>query len=115
MVRETLVEQLQDLGYKVIETVSADQALSALDTPGLRIDAVVSDNAMPGSMTGVELLTLVRQRFPTIPALLVSGRMDRPVSEVTGIGARFMAKPYERDDLARVLREMLAARRQLVS
>src|SRR6185369_16940609 len=53
LVAMSTVDMLEDLGHKVIEANSGDQALRILDA-GREVDLLLTDHAMPG-MTGVEL------------------------------------------------------------
>lgn len=63
-------ELLRSRGYEVHVVHSGFAALAAL-RQGLP-DLVISDLCMPG-MSGMELLAVIRQRFPRIPLLAVSG------------------------------------------
>ena len=69
-VRESLLFVLTKAGYSVR---AAEDGFSALieiqkETP----DIVLSDLNMPG-MSGFELLSVVRRRFPAIPVIAMSG------------------------------------------
>ncbi len=66
-----------------------------------RIDLVISDHLMPG-MTGVEFLTLVRDRYPGVMRILLTGHADmatavRAINE--GQIYRFLTKPWDDDAL----------------
>jgi len=67
---------LQKAGYRVITALSAGHALDVLSET--KIDLVISDHLMP-DMTGVELAARIKQRFPTLPFVLLSGVNDLPV------------------------------------
>lgn len=100
-------EMLSDLGYNVIRTASAEEALGALANER-GIDLVFSDVMMPGGMSGVELARAIRERRPKLPVVLTSGYM---FEDKGGAGAQdftIVAKPYEMDTLATVLRKALA-------
>jgi CheY-like chemotaxis protein len=62
---------LTDLGYRVIDVESADEALRRLDEE-VSLDVLVTDHLMP-RMTGTELAAAVRQRRGHLPVLLISG------------------------------------------
>ena len=98
IVRMSTADMLAELGYKVVEASSADEALSSLDR-GLHIDVLVTDHLMPG-MTGVDLARAVRDRSPRTPVLIVSG-----FAEVEGIAPDLprLAKPFRQADLAAAL------------
>ena len=50
LVRVVISEYLRRCGYKVIEAVSADEAILVLQKADLRVDVVFSDIEMSGSM-----------------------------------------------------------------
>jgi CheY-like chemotaxis protein len=64
------------------------------------IDLIVTDYAMPG-MTGAELAKHVRQARPGLPIILATGYADLPNADDPGLPR--LAKPYRRDEMARLL------------
>lgn len=82
------------LGYRAI---SVDRAMTALAVvaalPDVRL--IVSDHDMP-EMTGIELVTALRQRGSDIPLLLTSGR---PSDEIAvGKASAFLPKPFSLEE-----------------
>src|SRR3712207_4880032 len=74
LVRMTLVDVLEDAGFKVIEAANADEALRVLSAV-TGIDAVITDVEMPrGSINGFELARRVRSEREDIGILIASGR-----------------------------------------
>ena len=66
---------LQKAGYEVVTTNSA---LGALDVLASRqIDLVLSDQLMPGQ-TGTELARQIKDRWPSLPVILISGVNEIP-------------------------------------
>lgn len=57
--------------YEVLLAYSGDEAL-ALATPGTKIDLVITDYLMP-SMMGDELLGRLRERYPDLKTLVITG------------------------------------------
>ena len=104
LVRATTAEVLVDLGYRVIEARSGEDAIRLL-ADGLEIDLMITDLLMPG-LDGTELAALARARRPGLPVLLVSGQSDPD-----GVPAELpcLTKPYRRTALA----DCLAALRPL--
>lgn len=91
-VREMLTWMLQEAGYEVHQAIDGQQALSFLHEHG-PVDLVVSDVNMP-RIDGLELCGRVRERWPGLPVLLISGRPPPN-------GARpFIPKPFRWDTLA---------------
>ena len=97
LIRLNAADMVRDLGFEVIEAVDSDQAISILErTEGISV--VFTDVQMPGSMDGLRLVALVRDRWPPVALLITSGRV-RPPMEHLPAGARFLAKPYFQDQL----------------
>jgi two-component system, response regulator PdtaR len=107
---EELVSQytarvLTDAGLRVLEARDGEDALALLEhLAAMAVRLVVSDIAMPG-MNGVELAAVIRQRWPAIPVLLVSGQ-GRPPS---GYRGAFLDKPFTPDALIASVRELLGS------
>jgi CheY-like chemotaxis protein len=74
LVRMTTADMLENLGYETVEVGDASEA-EALLTKGERFDLVLTDHLMPG-MSGAELASLIRDRWPHLPVLIVSGYAD---------------------------------------
>ncbi len=92
LIRMDAAELIRDLGFKVIEAVDADQAVSLLETvPGVTV--LFTDIQMPGSMDGLLLAAVVRDRWPPIALLITSGKIS-PATDAMPTGARFISKPY---------------------
>ena len=97
-VRMSTADMLMDLGYRVIEAASAEEALQVV-AAGASVDLVVTDHLMPG-MTGIDLAGVLRERRPDLPILLVSG-----YAEMEGIAPDLtcLTKPFRKSDLAAYL------------
>jgi HD-like signal output (HDOD) protein len=81
--------------------VSGDEAIAALEQQ--RFDLVVSDVRMPG-MDGGQLLTVVKQRWPTTMRIIVSGYSD-PVQAVrlTSLAHQYVSKPCDGRELENII------------
>lgn len=93
---------LQDLGHEAIEAYSAKEALAILDRE--KFDLLVTDHAMPG-MTGAELISEARRRFPDIKVLLATGYAELP--EGTAQDIPLLAKPFSGGELARAVAQAM--------
>lgn len=108
-VRETVVAQLESLGYRTIEAESADAALAILDRGDVRPDLVFTDIVMPGKIRGRELARLVAARQPGFKVLLTSGFQGDGEREGAPSDPDWpvLSKPYGKKDLARAIRAAL--------
>jgi CheY-like chemotaxis protein len=95
LARMSTADMLSDLGYRVIDTDSAEDALRLLSS-GFEPNFLVTDHLMPG-MTGTELARAVKQRHHGIPVLLVSGFAE--VDEIAPDLPR-LTKPFRQHELA---------------
>jgi CheY-like chemotaxis protein len=106
LVRMTLVDVLEDAGFKVIEAVHADEALRVLKAVS-GIDAVVTDVEMPrGSINGFELARRVRTDRQEIGVLIASGRAAPKPGDLPD-GALFIGKPVHPETLVRLIKSLL--------
>jgi CheY-like chemotaxis protein len=104
--RRVVVRQLTELGYRVLEAQDAQAALPILETDA--VDLLFTDIVMPGGTSGYELARSVLSRWPAIKIVLTSGFPENKINgDVDASNLRVLSKPYRRDDLGRVLREVL--------
>jgi len=78
---------LQKAGYEVLTANSAAAALDVLASS--QIDLVLSDQLMPG-VTGTELARQIKNRWPSLPVILISGVNEIPAD--AEIADLFMSK-----------------------
>ncbi len=111
--RAMAVRQLTGLGYHTIEARHGEDALEVVRAAS-DVALVFSDVVMGAGIDGFELARRIRQVVPAMPILLTSGFPEpasgRVPSTVEGLRVTFLAKPYRRDELARVLRRSLEER-----
>jgi CheY-like chemotaxis protein len=74
LIRLLIGDELRASGFLVLEAANAEEAMDLLHS-GQRIDAVVSDVNMPGSMDGIALTTFVRATLPEIKIIVASGHV----------------------------------------
>lgn len=99
---------LEDAGFEVIEAEDADRALALLESRN-DIRLVFTDIDMPnGSMNGLRLARAVRDRWPPIAIVVVSGHQI-PTAADLPYGSKFFPKPYDEAEMVSTLREMLQA------
>jgi CheY-like chemotaxis protein len=92
MTRMLAVCLAEDAGFKTIAASNADAALKLLEIKN-DIRVVFTDIEMPGSMNGMQLATLISQRWPAIGLLLTSGTLNVKAEDLPERSA-FVNKPY---------------------
>jgi len=105
---------LQDRGLSFWKATSAEAALQFLRTEHGRVQVLVSDLKMPG-MAGDELVARVKQFWPDIEAVLLSGHAEiQGLSRAVGAGIRgFVPKPWDTAGLTHELGKALDSRNRL--
>jgi len=108
--RSLLVKQLVDLGYRVLEAGNARDALDILKSKP-EVDLLFTDIVLPGGMNGSELARAAVLVRADLKVLYTSGFPKTAFGADGGLpaGAVLLGKPYRKDELARRLRESLAA------
>ena len=98
LVRETLAEQMEDLGFKTIMASSGSEALALIES-GVALDALVSDLSMPG-MSGVATIQRVRALRPEMPCFLLTGYVGERAALESGVMFTMVHKPISGRKLA---------------
>jgi two-component system, cell cycle sensor histidine kinase and response regulator CckA len=109
-VRRLTSQLLQRHGYGTLEAGDGNEALALLSVGETPIGLVLTDIRMP-NLNGLELDRLVRQRWPAIPVLLMSGEVTREwVAEMVGDPTvRMLRKPFSGEELLEAVQETLHA------
>jgi len=109
MVRRLAARILLTLGYQVLEARSGQEAVRLLRRGAHRINAVVTDVAMPG-IGGRELGETIARCWPQIRVLYMSGfAAMRMVNDgELDPSQPFIQKPFTSEQLGRKVRELLA-------
>ena len=97
LIRMHAADMIHDLGFEVIEAADADQAISLLESIP-EIFAVFTDIQMPGSMDGLRLVAVVKNRWPPVALMVTSGQL-RPRDTDLPENAHFLPKPYSMGEL----------------
>ncbi len=111
VVRTLVSDVLRLHGYDVLVAQTGEAALEAAEARGAPLDLLVTDLVLPG-FGGVELANRLRERFPALVVLFVSGYAERD-AESRGValpGAAFLQKPFSPGVLTRRVRDLLDAR-----
>jgi len=83
----------EEAGFEAVPAANAAEALTILEDRS-DIKVVVTDISMPGAMDGLELCATIRDRWPPVDFILISGHAP-PDPQVLPQRAVFLAKPVE--------------------
>lgn len=107
-VRGFTARTLRRLGYDVITANDGHEALGILELDP-NFDLVFSDIEMPSGLNGIDMAESVREDFPDMRILFMSGYPDK-IMDKTGLWQNeldLIAKPFERLELANRVRNAL--------
>ena len=108
IVRACVAEVLVEAGFEALEAANAAEAIAILEArPDIHL--VFTDAEMPGTMDGVKLAHYVRNRWPPVRLIVVSGRMMASEFDLP-IGARLFPKPYRSATIVEAMMGMLSAK-----
>ena len=101
MVRETVLDRLEALGYAVLEAGSEDQALEMIDS-GEPVQLVFSDVVLGADASGYDLASRLGQDRPEIPVLLTTGHTSLRLAPMMkgNHDIPMLRKPYSLAQLA---------------
>lgn len=105
--REALEATLDLANFKYISAPNGQEALVLMNQQPVSL--VVSDISMP-KMTGEELLTLVKEKWPATPVVLMTayGTINQAVDAMRNGVADYLVKPFEPQALIDVIEPLLA-------
>ena len=107
-VRQLAAAVLQAYGYCVLQAREGDEALEMLERYPARVDLMLSDVVMP-KMNGKELGEQLRQRWPHMAVILMSGYQGHAIDE--DAQWHFLAKPFAPEALVASVRKALGPSR----
>lgn len=112
LLREGVREILEMSDYSVVEARDGEEALALFAVNN--VDLVISDIVMP-NMDGVDFVTRLRESFPDVPILTISGG-SRVVSARFGLDSALLSganasltKPFNAKQLLEKVQQLLAA------
>jgi CheY-like chemotaxis protein len=103
LVGEIVTQELEELGYRVLYTITAEDALKILDGDQM-IDLLFTDIRLPGPLDGWQLAEHARTLRPALPVIYATGYTSEEPRQVPR--SIFMRKPYR-------ISGVVAAARQL--
>ncbi|MGY6251646.1 response regulator [Bosea thiooxidans] len=104
LLRMDAADLLSEAGHTVLEAANADEAIALLEVRK-DITVVLTDVEMPGSMDGLRLARAVRDRWPPVTIIVVSGRLAPGKADLPD-GVPFLSKPYAPSSLLGLLERL---------
>jgi CheY-like chemotaxis protein len=103
LMQSTLVPTLQGLGHRTASATCGESALAQIEE-GTQPDVMILDLNMPG-LGGAGTLAGLRTKRPSLPVLLVSGKVDQAALDLAGTDSRvaLLPKPFTAQELERQL------------
>jgi CheY-like chemotaxis protein len=101
LIRLELSDELADMGLATLEAGSAEEAIALLDAYP-KIQILLTDIKMAGSMDGIRLAHHIRDRWPPVKIILASGMTATRFSDLPA-GSILVTKPYRPEDIKRAV------------
>jgi PAS domain S-box-containing protein len=100
VVRELIVEMLEEQGYRVLQAEDGPKGLAVLQT-GQPLDLLVTDVGLPG-LNGRQLADAARAEQPNLKVLFMTGYVESNLLSAgfLGPGMEVIAKPFPLETLA---------------
>jgi DNA-binding response OmpR family regulator len=108
LIRTMLAEELTYRGFEVREAEDGEQASALIAQYSAAFTLLVTDIHMPGTLDGVGVAQLMRQRRPDLPVIYATGRPDA-LNALQPLGAKeaLLQKPYAIFDMLAAVRRLL--------
>lgn len=104
--RLAAMDLVEDAGYETVVAADATEAVAILEArPDIRL--VMTDVDMPRGVDGMRLAAIIRDRWPPIKVIIISGHLEDPGDQIPA-ETRFFSKPYREGELLDAIRDMLA-------
>lgn len=105
-IRMVVAGHLRELGYQVLEAVDGSSALAIAGEhamPGM----LVTDVGLAGGLNGRQVADAVRERFPGLPVLFITGYAGSALEKGLGEGMEVIGKPFTLEALAARIEGMM--------
>ncbi len=107
LLRMAATDMVERAGFAVVEAANATEAISILESPRFEIRIVFSDIDMPMGIDGLKLAAVIRNRWPPIEIILVSGHAEPPAADLPARTV-FFPKPYKEEQIVLAIRKFAA-------
>jgi CheY-like chemotaxis protein len=105
LIRMNATDMVVEAGFEAIAASHADEAIRILESRN-DIRAVFTDVQMPGSIDGMRLARVVRDRWPPVALIVTSGKTDGLERDLPN-GGKILPKPYDQVQVEAALRQLI--------
>lgn len=107
--RLVLSAMLKKEGFEISSAANGREALQILQSS--KIDVVITDLKMP-DIDGMELLTIISERYPEIPVIMITahGTIATAVEALKKGAFDYITKPFDLDDLKNIISKAIKTR-----
>ena len=102
-IREVVTDGLQEHGFEVVEAVTAEEAMRLIED-GFVPPLVITDIDLGAGRSGIDLANWLRDRWPELGVIFVTGRLDRLRGRPTHPREACLAKPFRLAPLVALVR-----------
>lgn len=105
LLRLAAVDIVEMAGFSAIAAADATEAIAILEAR-TDIRVVFTDVDMPRGVDGMRLAAIIRDRWPPIKVIIVSGHIEDPGDSIPA-ETMFFSKPYREEQIVDTLRTMV--------
>lgn len=106
-VLKTITTYLEQKNYNVLAVSNGLDALKICESEHGDFDLLITDLVMP-SISGVAVISIVKERYPKVPIIAITGWGEHPEALATEAKADVvLEKPFELDEFNRIIQDLL--------
>lgn len=107
LLRLAAIDLVEMAGYEAIPAADATEAVEILEARN-DIRVVMTDVDMPRGVDGMRLTAIIRDRWPPIKIIIVSGHVEDPGNLIPAETV-FFSKPYREEQITETIHGMMSA------
>jgi len=105
LLRLAALDLVEMAGFEAIAAADATEAVEILESRD-DIRVVMTDVDMPRGVDGMRLAAIIRDRWPPIKVIIVSGHVDDPGDKIPA-ETMFFSKPYREEQIIETIQAMV--------
>jgi DNA-binding response OmpR family regulator len=107
-VLKTITKYLEQKNFNVSSANNGLDALKMFESENGNFDLLITDLVMP-SISGVAVISIVKERYPKVPIIAITGWGEHPEALATEAKADIvLEKPFELDEFNRIIQDLLS-------